>query len=390
LERIRRGKITARMRFLHVTYRLETPPAEAAALAETLLLEQSVETPRRVAEHDAFVRDNLLGHIHALRATEDGAARLTLALPLLTASADPAQFLNVLFGNTALQAGVTLEDFDVPPALHALFRGPQFGMQGLRARLGVPTRPLTATALKPVGLGVDALAALCRTFAEGGIDLIKDDHYLADHSFCPFDARVRACQAAVEDVAARTGHRALYVPHLSGTPDQVYRQADLAQEAGAGAVMAAPMLLGLPAFYALTHTRLDVPVLAHPAFAGGPRIRPETFLGKLFRLYGADAVIFPNYGGRFPFSEEQCRRLAATLRDAWGPYRSAFPVPAGGMTVERVGEMITFFGPDTVLLIGGSLLDAGDALLERTRTFVTRVEHLAEERAPSQMNLNGR
>ncbi len=366
------------MSHLYVTYRLEATPGEAAALAEAILLEQTVETPRRVAERDAFVRDHLMGRIDAISPAEDG-TRVTLALPMLTASADASQFINVLFGNTTLQPGVTLEDFDVPPSARALFRGPRFGVKGLRERLGVPARPLTATALKPVGLGVDALAALCRTFAEGGIDLIKDDHYLADHTFCPFEARVRACQDVVDEVAARTGHQAVYAPNLSGPPDQVFRQADLAQEAGAGAVMAAPMLLGFPTFHTLTHTRLDVPVVAHPTFAGGPRIHPETILGKLFRLYGADAVIFPNYGGRFHFSREQCARLASALRDAWGSYRSTFPVPAGGMKVERAGEMISFFGPDTVLLIGGSLLEAGDAMLERTRALVASVEHAASE-----------
>ena len=274
---------------------------------------------------------------------------------------------------------VTLEDFEVPPALHALFRGPRFGLAGLRERTGVPTRPLTATALKPVGLSVDTLAALCRTFAEGGIDLIKDDHYLADHAFCPFEERVRACQAAVDEVEARTGHRTLYLPNLSGTPDQVHRQADLAQQIGVRAVMAAPMLLGLPAFYDLIHTRLEVPVLAHPSFAGGLRIRPATLLGKLFRLFGADAVIFPNYGGRFHFSREQCAGIARTLRADWGPYRPAFPVPAGGMNVERVPELITFFGLDTVLLIGGSLLEAGQALRERTQALVASVEQAARQ-----------
>ena len=379
------------MSTLHVTYRLEAAPDEAATLAEAILLEQTVETPRRTAERDAFVREHMMGRIHAIEPAEDNHWRLTLALPLLTSSSDPSQFLNVLFGNTALRPGVTLEDFTVPEALHALFRGPQFGVQGLRLRVGVPTRPLTATALKPVGLGVEAIAALCRTFAEGGIDLIKDDHYLADQPFCPFEARVRACQAAVEEAAARTGHRSLYVPNLSGSPDQVYRQADLAQEAGVGAVLVAPMLLGLPAFHDLTHGRLDVPVLAHPAFAGNTRIRPETLLGKLFRLYGADAVIFPNYGGRFPFSPAQCTGLAASLREAWGQYRSAFPVPAGGMTVERTEEIIRFFDLDTVLLIGGNLLEAGDAMLERTRALVARVDHAAARVAqrllvPSSMN----
>jgi len=365
------------MEHVYATFRLDAPPAQARALAEAILLEQTVETPRRVAEAYPFVRTRLMGDLSDLQPDGPDATRVTLALPVLTASADPAQFLNVLFGNTTLQPGVTLLDFDVPPALHRLFRGPRFGLDGLRALTGVPTRPLTATALKPVGLGVDALATLCRTFAEGGIDLIKDDHYLADQPFCPFEARVRACQAAIDDVAGRTGHRALYVPNLSGTPDQVRRQADLAQHVGVGAVMVAPMLLGLPAVYDLTRHHLDVPVLAHPSFAGGPRIRPEALLGKLFRLFGADAVIFPNYGGRFHFTPADCTRIADALRADWPPFRPALPIPAGGMNIERAEEMISFFGLDTMLLIGGSLLEAGDALPHRTRTLVASVEHIA-------------
>lgn len=365
------------MPHLRVTYLLEAPADEVEALAESVLLEQTVETPRAVAERDAFVREHMLGHVHDIRPGERGGFDVTLLLPVPTASVDPAQFLNVLLGNSTLHTAVTLEDFDIPPAFSSLFRGPQFGLSGLRALTGVTTRPLTATALKPVGLSVEVLAAMCRTFAIGGIDLIKDDHYLADHPFCPFDERVRACQAAVNEVEAQTGKRALYAPNLSGTPDQVRRQADLAQERGVRAVMASPMLLGLPLFYELTHSRLEIPVLAHPCFAGGFRMRPETLFGKLLRLFGADAVIFPNYGGRFPYSQDDCTRIARTLRSEWGPYRPAFPVPAGGMKVERALELVTFFGLDTILLIGGSLLEAGDALLERAQKLSASVEEAA-------------
>ena len=377
------------MDHLPVTYRLDAPPEEAEALAEALLLEQTVETPRRVAERDAFVREHLLGHIREIQPDEQGGVRVKLALPLPTASVDPSQFLNVLLGNTTLNPTVTLEDFDVPPALHGLLRGPRFGLAGLRALLGVPRRPLTASALKPVGLSVNALAALCRTFAEGGIDIVKDDHYLADHAFCPFEERVRACQAVVEEVEAQTGHRTLYLPNLSGTPDQIRRKLDLVQQIGVRAVMAMPMLLGLPAFYDLTHRRLKIPVLAHPSFAGSQRITPPTLLGKLFRLFGADAVIFPNYGGRFQFSREECAHIAWNLRGDWGPYRPAFPVPAGGMNLERVPELIAFFGPDTILLIGGSLLETGEALLEHTQALVESVEQAATATTELQPQMDG-
>ena len=56
--------------------------------------------------------------------------------------------------------------------------------------------------------------------------------------------------------------------------------------------------------------------------------------------------------------------------------RPALPVPAGGMTVERVDEMIADYGQDTMLLIGGGLLTAGDQLEERARQFVDRVRRL--------------
>ncbi|MGH7683992.1 MAG: ribulose 1,5-bisphosphate carboxylase, partial [Vulcanimicrobiaceae bacterium] len=62
------------------------------------------------------------------------------------------------------------------------------------------------------------------------------------------------------------------------------------------------------------------------------------------------------------------------LRAPWDSLRPALPVPAGGMPVERTGEMVAFYGEDTMLLIGGSLLSAGDALGERSRNFVAAVE----------------
>lgn len=365
------------MEHFEVTYHLAGPGEDVRMQAESVLLEQTVETPRRVAERYPFVRDNLLGQVRSVTEADEGGFLAHLSLPVATASADPAQFLNVLFGNASLQPFVTLHDFEIPETLQAMFQGPRFGIDGIRARLGVHDRPLTCSALKPVGLDLEALAKLCRAFALGGIDMIKDDHYLADQPFASFETRVLACQEIVEEIAAKTGRKTLYVPNLSGTPEAVRRQADIAQEAGAQAVMVAPMLLGLPFFYELTRHRVDVPVLAHPSFGGALRIRPETLFGKLFRLFGADAVIFANYGGRFAYPQDLCGRIADTLRRPWHGFRSAFPVPAGGMTTDRTDELVSFFGPDTVLLVGGSLLEAGDALLERTRTFTESVARAA-------------
>ena len=43
------------------------------------------------------------------------------------------------------------------------------------------------------------------------------------------------------------------------------------------------------------------------------------------------------------------------------------------MTLERVPEMLDFYGPDAMLLIGGSLLAARDRLTEQTAAFTQLV-----------------
>ncbi len=367
---------------LFVMYHLDATAGEVHALANSVLLEQTIETPVSVGLRYPFVRDEMMGEIVRLDADPAGGYLAEMALPIHTARVDAAQFMNVIWGNVSLHPNVTLRDVVLPETVRAQFTGPRFGIAGMRERIGVHGRPVTCSAIKPVGLSLDEVVGICRTFAEAGLDYIKDDHYLADHPFCPFEDRVRTCQDAVDEVAARTGHRAVYVPNLSGTPSTVFRQAEQAQARGVGAVMVSAMLLGLPTFHELVQQHLSVPVLAHPSFMGTPKIAMPV-LAKLLRLYGADAVIFVNYGGRFSYPPADCRTFAETLRMPWHNFAPSLPTPAGGMTVERAPELVEFFGVDTMLLIGGSLLEAGDDLLARSRSFQDAVKAAAQQIAPT-------
>jgi ribulose-bisphosphate carboxylase large chain len=359
-----------------VTYLVRAAPREIESRAEALLLEQTVELPR-AAVRSFGVAEPILGRVEGVEAEADGHYRVTIAQPLATTALDPAQLLNVLFGNSSLQPDVVLADVELPETAFDWLPGPRAGIPGLRALTDVIGRPLLATALKPMGLRAEQLAALCSTFVRAGIDVVKDDHGLADHPFCPFEARVQACLRATEDAARDTGRRTLYVPNLIGTPDRVVRQLAFARAAGARAVMLSPMLVGLPLLHQLGSMTDGLPILAHPALGGVLRAAEATLFGKLFRWYGADAVIFPHAGGRFSYSRETCRDLAAALRAPYPRVRPAFPVPAGGIKVERVPELLAFYGPDCILLIGSSLYEAGDSLFERTRALVDQVARVA-------------
>ena len=368
---------------LRVTYHVTASNQfDLDARVESLLLEQTVELPR-AALRDKFVLENIVGRIVSLQAIEAEKHAVVIDFPISATGDDPAQFLNVLFGNSSIQDHVVLVNFKLPsakewPRHEQALPGPQFGTAGLRTITGVHDRALTSTALKPIGLTIERLALLCGLFASAGIDIIKEDHGLANQSFHPFTERVRACQKAVQDANHKTGRQSIYVPNLIGTPSTVIAQLKFAQDEGCCAVMMAPMLLGLPFMADIVANHALVPVIAHPSFGGATRIAPELIYGKLFPLYGADATIFANFGGRFSYSKETCRNLADRLTTPDEPgLLPTLPMPAGGIKYQNVGDVLAFYGTEVILLIGGSLYEAGDdpALYARAVEFV---RHVAE------------
>jgi len=184
----------------------------------------------------------------------------------------------------------------------------------------------------------------------------------------------------VREANAATGRQSIYVPNLMGTPTVVLEQLKLAQDEGVGAVMIAPMLLGLPFLAEIVRDHATVPVIGHPSFGGATRIRPELLYGKLFPLYGADATIFANFGGRFAYSRDTCRGLADALVKPSEPgVLPTLPMPAGGIKYQNVADVLAFYGTEVILLIGGGLYEAGDdaALTARAQEFV---RHVAEAR----------
>jgi ribulose-bisphosphate carboxylase large chain len=106
---------------------------------------------------------------------------------------------------------------------------------------------------------------------------------------------------------------------------------------------------------------LALPIQGHPAMLGSlvtsktEGISHGIVMGTLMRLAGADISIFPNVGGRFSFSKAQCLEITERSRDKLGNLNPILISPAGGMTLDRIPEMIEMYGNDTALLIGGAL-----------------------------------
>jgi ribulose-bisphosphate carboxylase large chain len=359
---------------LEATYLVRCDARSIEERARAIAVEQSVEMPVSAIADD-FVRSQIVGRVEVIT-EKDQLFEVRISLSAETVGDDPGQLINMLFGNTSLHEDVVLSDVSLPKELIENFGGPRHGLHELRRRVGAPARALTCSPLKPQGLPPAQLGELAKDFARAGIDYIKDDHGLADQAYSPFARRLEAVILALGSVQ-RQSRAARYVPSLSGDLDAMRAQIALAKDAGVDIVMVAPMIAGLSNFHRLVRENPTVAFVAHPTMAGAGRISPPLLLGKLFRILGADAVIFPNYGGRFGYSPDTCRALAHAALDRRDGLRPAVPVPAGGMTTDRVVEMLDFYGADVVLLIGGALLEAREHLREATSAFVTEVHRYA-------------
>jgi ribulose-bisphosphate carboxylase large chain len=351
--------------------------------AEDICIEQTVEFPADLITR-ADIRGEVFGRIEALDPTPDGRWRCRISYAVELAGGELTQLVNVLFGNTSLKAGIRLVDLTLTPALEQAFPGPRFGIAGLRALVGVPRRPLLCSAIKPLGLSATELAGLAHEMALGGIDIVKDDHGLADQPFCRFEARVERVAAAVARAVALTGKPCLYAPNVTAPVDRLVQRVRFAAEAGAGALLIAPGLAGLDALRSVASvTDVRLPVLCHPALLAGHAVHPSAGLshrvvyGLLPRLAGADATIFPNQGGRFGYTAEECLDIAGGATGPFGGLKPLLPTPAGGMTIERVTELVRFYGHDVMLLIGGDLHRHGPTLRASCQALVAVAERAA-------------
>lgn len=368
-----------------VTYRIEAPTYEEAKnIAWSVQVEQTIEFPYELVTND-FLKEEIVGKLIALEADSKGfyLARISYALDL--SACEVTQFLNVIFGNSSLQPHIWVVDLDIPKALAQTFGGPRFGLPGLRSLFGEPKRPMVQAVIKPLGSSTEELVAMCEAYTRGGVDIIKDDHGITNQKFSPFKERVSRCAEIVNTINAKEGTHTLYAANVTSDGTDVLERAYLAKELGATALMISPGLAGFGWLNALAKADdLHLPIISHPAMLGGFALPGVTgiadylWLGLLPRLFGADMNVFVSYGGRFTFTQEQCRRIHDYSLKEFAGIQASCPSPGGGVTDLRLAELLELYGPDTMFLIGGDMFRRSRDLESNMRHFIGRMEAFVE------------
>lgn len=349
---------------------------EAEQIAHNIRTEQTVEMPLpsvpKSAKHSIAelisVQPTVIMELWTVK----------ISFPTSIIGGDITQLINVLFGNISLLPGIKVVDAD-DQMFSSFNRGPSFGIDGIRTLLGKKKGALSCTALKPIGLTENELADRAYSFSKAGIDIIKDDHGLANQTEATFKRRVSACVEAIRNGEQHSGKKTLYFPNITSNPFYIEQKFLEAIELGADGVLLSPQLTGLETLSSLAKLQL-APIMAHPAFSGSYVIHethgftPEFYYGKLWRALGADCIIYPNAGGRFGYSVDTCIALNHQMHTDFCNFKPSLPSPAGGINLDSIPGLLTRYGTDVAYLVGGSLYNHINGIEKATVEFLKLLE----------------
>jgi len=286
-----------------------------------------------------------------------------VAYPEVNIGEQIPMLLTTVVGNISMAGEIKLVDIRLPKKYVAGFKGPKFGIEGIRKILGVKERPLLNNMIKPcTGYRLEVGAELFRKAALGGCDIVKDDELIADASFNSALGRVKRYMEIERQVYEEKGEHTLYTVNITDRIPKVFENAKRAVELGCNALMINYLAVGFPVMQALAEDPdIKVPILAHMDVAGAMYMSPwhglssHLVLGKLPRLAGADIVVIPAPYGKAPVIDYKFRNVARNLSFPLYHLKPAFPMASGGITPSMVPTVMAALGNDIVIGSGGGI-----------------------------------
>ncbi len=336
-----------------------SPQWAAQAIAE----EQTTGTWTDISTREEYVH-YLDGQVEDLTPSGNG-YQVSIRYPVeIFEPGNIPQYLSVVAGNLfglSRISTVRLLDVEFPKDLIP-FKGPRFGIEGIRKIVGTVDRPHVGTIIKPkVGLTPEDTAAVAYEAAIGGVDLIKDDETLTDQKFCPLAKRLPLVMEQLDRVKSQTGREVLYAVNISTAGDKILERAEQAKEMGANMLMIDVIVCGFDAIRVVAEDpSIKLPLHIHRTMHAaitrnrehGIAMRPFC---RLVRMLGGDQLHTGTVSGKMDHDMQELIGDNRTLTHPWYGINTVFPVASGGLHPGGVEAEIKTLGSDLILQAGGGI-----------------------------------
>ena len=287
-----------------------------------------------------------------------------------------SSFAGNIFGMKAVN-NLRLEDVHFPEVLLKSFRGPQYGIDGIRKLFKIHKRPLTASVPKPkVGMTTEEHCKVADDIWRGGVDFLKDDENLTDQKFNRFENRANKCFKIRDKVEIETGERKGYYINVTAETAEMLARAKLVHDLGGEYLMIDVMTAGFSGFQTLREFCHDHKMAMHchrafhSSFTRNPRHGMSMVaLAKFVRVVGGDSLHVGTVIGKligkkdevltiereFENNIEEGYLKQPVLSQKWHNIKPAFAASSGGLHPGLVPQIMHMLGNDIVIQAGGGI-----------------------------------
>jgi len=288
-----------------------------------------------------------------------------------------------IFGMKTVE-NLRLVDVEFPENLAKSFKGPEFGISGVRKILRIEERPLVGTIIKPkVGLSPEKHAKVAYEAWIGGCDIVKDDENLTNQGFNRFEARLEKTLKARDRAEEETGERKVYMPNVTAETKNMLKRAKLVRDSGGRYIMVDIITVGFSALQSLRDLNLKLVIHAHRAMhAALTRNKKHGIsmltIAKLARIIGVDQLHIGTVVGKMEGPEEEVVAIRNAITEEFFGFKSVFPVSSGGLHPGLVPELVEILGKDIIIQSGGGVHGHPDGTVKGAMAMRQAVDAVME------------
>ena len=279
-----------------------------------------------------------------------------------------------LFGMSDVK-NIKLMDIDFPDCFMVHYKGPRYGIHGVRKMMKVKDRPLVGTIVKPkVGLNEVKHASVAYESWLGGCDVVKDDENLTSMKFNHFDKRIKETLKLKRRAEKQTGEKKAYLANVTAPYPEMVRRAKEVIKHGGEFAMVDVLTVGWSGVQALLD--LDLKLIwhghraMHAAFTRNPKHGISMLvIAKLCRLMGIDQLHIGGIVGKMYEGKQEVTMVGEEieeqiisedifrhrLQEDWHDLKPMFAVCSGGLDPTKISPLVHAMGRDIIVQAGGGI-----------------------------------
>lgn len=346
--------------------------------ADNVALESSIGTWTDVSTVNPKTAKKLKPHVFYLN---EKSKLIKVAYPLdLFEQGNVSQILSSIAGNIfgmKLVNSLRLEDIEFPKKYLKSFKGPKFGMKGVRKLVNIKERPLVGTIVKPkLGLNSSEHAKVAYNAWLGGCDIVKDDENLTSMAFNKFNERIRKTIKLRDKCEKETGMKKIYMPNVTAETNEMLKRAEFVKKMGCEYAMVDCLTVGFSALQTLRQANEDLKLILHSHRAMHAALTRNKkhgismhVLAKLNRLIGVDQLHIGTVVGKMEGGKKEVVSLVdemekqkvkenleiPMLKQDWHGMKEVFAVSSGGLHPGMVPYLVKHLGKDIIIQMGGGI-----------------------------------